>query len=384
MSIIIKNIRILDSETDRIASIIIDKNSFTEIDKPDDQGHFTETINGKELILMPSFIDMHSHLRDPGYTYKEDLKSGQQAALHGGFTTICCMANTLPVCDNSEIITYIKEKARSLDMCEVIPISAVTKNLDSNQFVNFKEMVKFTRLFSNDGLPIVNEETMIEALKASSKYHFTLLTHSEPEVEMIERDLKLLERYGGNLHICHVSKKDSVRLIRIAKQKRLSLTCEVTPHHLCAYGLNYLVHPPFRREKDRDALLEGILDGTIDIIATDHAPHSKEDKLNGARGLIGFEHAFPLVYTTFLEKNIDIKLISQLMSDIPAKLLNMPNVRFSQKSNANFVLINLEKIYKINEDDVLSNSKNTPFIGQMVYGQIVMTIREGEIKYDHR
>ncbi|MBN2395490.1 MAG: dihydroorotase [Candidatus Atribacteria bacterium] len=382
---IIKNIRIIDSITDRITNIIIHKNSFAEIDHLDKQEYFSsEMIDGKQMVLMPSFIDLHCHLRDPGYTYKEDLISGQQAAIHGGFTTICCMANTSPVCDNPKIIRYIKEKAESSDICEVIPISAVTKNLSSDQLVNFKEMIQYTHLFSNDGLPILNENTMIEALKASSKYHFTLLTHSEPEVEIIDRDLRLLEHYGGNLHICHVSKKESVQLIRSAKQKKLNLSCEVTPHHLYAFGLDYIVHPPFGKEKDRDELLEGLLDGTIDIIATDHAPHSKKDKINGARGLIGFEHAFSLVYSIFKEKKIDLRLISQLMSEKPANLLNISPVRFDQKSNANFVLIDLEKKYEINEKNILSKSKNTPFVGKIVPGQIIMTIKKGEIKYDYR
>ncbi len=384
MSILFKNVRIIDSVTDKIKNIIINNHSFAELKNIDCPEELTETINGNGLVLMPSFIDMHCHLRDPGYNYKEDLESGQQSALSGGFTTICCMANTMPVCDNTNTIQYIKNKAFSLDMCEVIPISAVTKGLKTRQMVNFEEMIEHTRLFSNDGEPITDEQTMIEALQASSKYHFKLLTHCEPEVAMIERDLKLLELFGGNLHICHVSKKDSVELIRNAKRKRLNLTCEVTPHHLFSFGLDYIVHPPFGEKKDRDALLEGLLDGTIDIIATDHAPHSKEDKLKGARGLIGFEYAFSLVYTIFKEKNINIKLLSQLMSDVPAQLLNIPSVRFNQKSNANFVLIDLEKKYQIKESNIHSKSKNTPFIGQTVDGQIKMTLRNGKIKYDHR
>ncbi len=384
MSILLKNIRIIDSVTDRNANIVIQNGCFYEvpmIDKTRDQG---EIIEGKGLALMPSLIDMHCHLRDPGYTYKEDLKSGQLAALSGGFTTICCMANTLPVCDNVNTISYIKNKAKSLDMCEVNQVSAVTKGLISKQMVNFEEMIEHTSLFSNDGEPITDEKTMVKALKASAKYHFKLLTHCEPETEMIDRDLKLLQIHGGNLHICHVSKKESVELIRNAKQGGLKLTCEVTPHHLYDFGLNYIVHPPFREKKDRDALLDALLDGTIDIIATDHAPHSREDKLKGARGLIGFEQAFSLVYTVFKEKRTSIKLLSKLMSDNPSKLLNIPNVRFDENSNANFILVNLDKKYKIKEDNILSKAKNTPFIGRTVYGQVMMTLKNGEIKHDNR
>jgi len=383
MSILFKNIRILDSLTDKKTNILISRNSFYEISDINQNLNEDYVIEGKNLVLLPSFIDMHSHLRDPGYTYKEDLYSGQLAALAGGFTSICCMANTKPVCDNKETIQYIKNKAKNLNMCDVFPISAVTRGLDTNKMVDFAEMTKYTRLFSNDGKPINNAETMIKALKASSEFQFKVLTHSEPETEMIERDLKLLERYGGNLHICHVSKKESVELIHKAKGKGLNVTCEVTPHHLYDFGLDFIVHPSFREKTDKDALLEGLLNGTIDIIATDHAPHSKEDKLKGAAGLIGFEHAFSLVYTTFKKNNIDIKLISKLMSESPAKLLDLPSVNFLKKSKVNFILVDLHKKYKITEDKIISKGKNTPFIGNIVDGQIIMTLKDGDIKYEH-
>lgn len=383
MSIVFKNIRVIDSLTDKETNILINGDSFYEI--PDINQSFNENyvIEGENLVLLPSFIDMHCHLRDPGYTYKEDLYSGQLAALSGGFTSICCMANTKPVCDNKETIQNIKDRAKYLNMCDVFPISAVTRGLDTDNLVDFAEMTKYTRLFSNDGKPINNAETMIKALKASSKFHFKLLTHCEPETEMIERDIKLLELYGGNLHVCHVSKKESVELIRRAKEKGLNVTCEATPHHLYDFGLDYIVHPPFRKKVDKDALLEGLLNGTIDIIATDHAPHSKKDKLKGAAGLIGFEHAFSLVYTTFKKNNIDIKLISKLMSEYPAKLLKITSVNFLKKSKADFILVDLNKKYKINEERIISKGKNTPFIGHIMDGQVMMTLKNGDIKYEH-
>jgi len=384
MPILFKKIRIVDTETDRNTNVLIFDHTFSEITNLDRQKNFTEIIDGEGLVLMPSFVDMHCHLRDPGYTFKEDLVSGQQAALSGGFTTICCMANTMPTCDNPDTIKYILNKGKALNMCEVIPVSAVTRNLKTNQLVDFDSMIKYTRLFSNDGEPIANKQTMIRALQASSKYHFKVLTHCEPEVEMIERDLGLLKKYGGNLHICHVSKRESVELIRTAKKDHLDVTCEVTPHHLFSYGLDYIVHPPFREKKDTEELLKGVLDGTIDIIATDHAPHSKEDKLKGARGLIGLEHAFSLVYTLFKEAKINIQLLSKLMSDTPSKMLNKRATKFNQKTNANFVLVDLAKKYIIGEKKMNSKSENTPFVGQGVYGEVLMTIKNGEIKYDNR
>jgi dihydroorotase len=384
MPILFKDIRIIDSDTDRNANILITDFSCVPIKNPDLKSSFTEIAGGENLALLPSFLDLHCHLRDPGYTYKEDLESGNRAALSGGFTTICPMANTMPICDNPATIKYIRNKAKSLSMCEVIPISAVTKGLNTEQMVDFAAMTKYTRLFSNDGEPITDKKIMIDALQSSLIYNFKLLTHCEPEAEMIERDLDLLRLYGGNLHICHVSKKESVELIRAAKKDGLNVTCEVTPHHLFSYGLDYIVHPPFRGKKDTEELLVGILDGTIDIIATDHAPHSKTDKENGARGLIGSEHAFSLVYTIFKKNNIDIRLLSKLMSAAPAKILNKKVIKFNQKANADLILVDLTKKYKIGEKRINSKSKNTPFIGQTVHGEILMTIKNGEIKYDNR
>ncbi|MFA7575128.1 MAG: dihydroorotase [Arcobacteraceae bacterium] len=386
MSVLLKNIRIIDAYTDRVTNILIDKDNFIKFENNTNDTSAMEIITGENLGLFPSFIDLHCHLRDPGYTYKEDLESGQQAALAGGFTTICCMANTLPVCDNPETINYIINKAQKLALCNVIPVSAVTYGLDTTNLVDFEKMITYTRLFSNDGIPIKDENTMIKALQASTKYNFKILTHCEPETEIITRDLELLKLYGGNLHICHVSKKDSLQIIRKAKSKGLEFSCEVTPHHLFSYDLDYMVHPPFRKKEDAEALLEGLLDGTVDIIATDHAPHSSEDKLKGARGLIEFDHAFSLVYTLFKKYNISIQLLSKLMSEKPAKLLGIEKTSFLSEiySKANFVLIDLSKKYEINRHTLHSKAGNTPFLGQVVYGKILMTFKEGKIKYDNR
>ncbi|MFW5887013.1 MAG: amidohydrolase family protein, partial [Bacteroidota bacterium] len=188
----------------------------------------------------------------------------------------------------------------------------------------------------------------------------------------------------GNLHICHVSKGESVELVRAAKNDNLNVTCEVTPHHLFSYGLDYIVHPPFRKREDTEELLKGVLDGTIDIIATDHAPHSKTDKSKGARGLIGLENAFSIVYTLFKGANINMQLLSKLMSETPSNMLKKRATKFNQKTNSNFVLVDLAKKYIIGGKKMHSKSENTPFIGQDVYGEVLMTIKNGEIKYDNR
>lgn len=384
MSHLLRDIKVIDRETKRIATILIEDHDCREINTNRVNQFKGKVTDSDGLCLIPSFVDMHCHLRDPGFTYKEDLQSGQLAALGGGFTTLCSMANTNPICDNEKTIRYIINKARMLGLCEIIPISAVTCTFQMKQLVDFKKMTRYTSLFSNDGKPITDEDVMIAALKASSQYNFTLLTHCEPETEMIYRDLKLLEKFGGNLHICHVSKKESVAKIRDFKQKGLKFTCEVTPHHLCSYGLDYVVHPPFRAKEDSEALLAGLLDGTIDIIATDHAPHSQKDKINGARGLIGFEHAFSLVYTRFREKNIDLKYLIQFMSAVPAKLLGKKPGSLQDLSTADFVLVDLNAQYNIQEKDIVSKSKNTPFLGKKVFGKVLMTIKNGKVKYDYR
>ena len=340
-----------------------------------------EIIDAEGKVVMPSFIDMHVHLREPGQTKKEDLQSGESAAVKGGFTHICAMANTKPVCDNKEVMEYILNKHNENDICDLTQISALTKGLKGHDFVDIDEMSEFTKLFSDDGVNVDDDELFKEALQLSKEKAFKILTHAEPEVETIKRDLKFLEEIQGNLHICHISLRESLDLIKRYKDKGLKFSCEVTPHHLFEWDNDYRVNPPFASKDDRDAMIEGIKDGTIDVIATDHAPHTRQDKENGAPGISGIEEAFSYVYTVFKEEGISLNCLSEKLSFMPAKLLGLNEALIEEGRDANLVVIDLDDYHTIDTSNFVSKGKNTPFEGRKVYGKVIMTIKNGEIVY---
>nr|WP_207750692.1 dihydroorotase [Anaeromonas gelatinilytica] len=341
-----------------------------------------KNIDGRGLTIMPSFIDLHVHLRDPGYLYKEDIITGQQAAIRGGFTHICSMANTNPVCDNKEVMEYILNKHRDNNNCDLIQISALTKGLEGKELVDLENMIEYTHLFSDDGINIDDKELFKEGLKASKEMDFTILTHCEPEADIIKRDLELLEEIGGNLHICHISLKESLEIIKKYKDNGSGFTCEVTPHHLFHWDDEYKVNPPFTRKEDVESMIDGIRKGYIDIIATDHAPHSEEDKLKGAPGISGIEVAFPIVYTVFKNNNISVNKLSEIMSYRPSQILGLEERLIEEGKRADLVLVNLNKSCFIDSQNFSSKGKNTPFNGKRVYGKVMMTIRNGEVVYE--
>ncbi|WKY46285.1 dihydroorotase [Eubacteriaceae bacterium ES3] len=340
-------------------------------------------IDGCGYALMPGFIDMHCHLREPGYEYKETLETGMKAALKGGFTSLVAMANTKPIMDNAEAIKNNLNKAETLNLCQLIQVSALTKSFGDNELVDIENIRPLTPVFSNDGVSVFSKERMVEGLKASLDNNFILLTHCQPETELVARDLKLLEEYGGRLHVCHISKKDTLNLIRTGKEKGLNISCEVTPHHLFASGMDYKVNPSFRTYPDRRALIEGIKEGIVDMCGTDHAPHSAEDKLKGAPGIDNFEIAFSMYYTVFKQNNISIEKLSEMLSLAPAKRLGLKAGLIKDNYPADLVLVDLNWSGKIDPKEFVSKSHNNPFGNETLNGIIKMTIAKGEIKYDN-
>lgn len=387
MNLLIKNVNIVDSKKSIYGEVLIKDGIIQKVTDGNDSiiENDIEVIDGNGLTLLPSFIDMHTHLREPGYTYKEDLESGQKAALKGGFTHLVAMANTNPVCDNIDTMKYIKEKVEKLNLCDIYQVCSVTKELKGKDIVNINEMREYTKVFSDDGVTIFNEEIMKKALELSKENDFTILTHCQPEYEIVKRDLEILEETEGNLHICHISKKDTIDIIKKYKDNGYKFSCEVTPHHIFSYGLDYKVNPSIRKKEDVLAMLEGIKNGYIDVIGTDHAPHSEEDKLKGSPGISLIEVAFSMVYKVFKENNISINKLSEMMSYNPSKILKINNTGLIEKGyDANLVLVDLDNEYKIDTNNFTSKGKNNPFNGVNVNGNIRMTIKRGEIKYDNR
>ena len=379
--LLIKNVRIIDANKDIKSDLLVENGKISKINSNIEIENIN-TIDGGHYVLMPSFIDLHTHLRDPGLTHKEDLESGQKAALKGGFTVLCPMANTKPVCDNPEVMNYIINKSENLDLCDIKQVCAITKNLEGDEMIDIKSMIEHTRLFSDDGYTLHNTEIMRDALKLSKELDFKVLTHCQPEFEIVERDLKLLGEVGGNLHICHISLKETLNKIKKYKDRGYKFTCEVGPHHIYGYGLDYKVNPSFAEEEDMKYLIQGIKDGYIDMIGTDHAPHTQEDKENGAPGISNIEVAFQMVNKVFSENQISLNKLSEMMSANPAKLLGLNQGLIEEGLRADLVLIDESYEDVIDISNFISKGKNNPFNGQRVKGKVIMTIRNGKIMYD--
>ena len=378
------NAKLIDAHQNNFGSVVIEDGKIAQVVVGNNisEKECENTIDAQGLAVMPAFIDMHAHFRTPGYEYKEDFNSGFNAALKGGFATVCAMANTSPVIDNDLLLQNNQATANAMQKVNYIQISAIGKELLDKDFVDIITLRKSTNIFSNDGNTILDTEFMRKALEKSIEYDFILCTHCQPETEIIQRDLKLLEEHNGNLHICHVSKIESVDLIIEAKQSGLSFTCEVTPHHLFEANIQYEVNPSIGNELDRQALIEAVRSSNIDILATDHAPHSHEDKQNGSPGIDNIEVAFQMYWKVFAENNITINRLSEMLSLKPALRLRLNKGLIKESYDADLVIVDLEHTEKINKNTFLSKSNNIPYHGKEVKGKIIKTIVNGETRYD--
>ncbi len=385
MKQLITRVRLVDQHTDSLGALLVENGHiskiFTRETTPKAEG--ATVIDGGGHVLMPGFIDTHCHLRDPGLTYKEDMQSGMKAALKGGFTTLIAMANTAPVIDNAEKLKANLEKAQALDLCTLVQSVALTENFAKTPLVDFKSTRKLTRAYSNDGVNIDNTATMAQGLTASQAHNFILATHCDPETEIVERDIDLLKQKGGHLHVCHISLKATLNAIAEAKKEGLDITCEVTPHHLYASNLDYKVHPPFRSEADRLALIRGCAEGIIDCCGTDHAPHTTEDKANGSPGINNFETAFAMYHTVFSDNGIGLKRLSEMMSAAPAKRYGLQGGLLSEGAPADLVLTDPEARWVVEPQHFISKSNNTPFAGESLKGRVLWTMKGGTIRYDN-
>jgi len=352
-------------------------------------------LNGQ--ILSRGLIDMHCHLREPGFEDKETIEIGIASAINGGYCAICPMANTQPVNDNFETLKYIQNKAKNYN---ILPICATTKNLEGLELTNIKELKQNGAIaFSNDGKPVDNQNVLKEALKTNELIisHAEILNlngNAESEYKAVERELNTLKKTCGKYHFAHISTKESIDLIRKAKEQGLNVTCETAPHYfvLIKNEENYFnpifkVNPPLRTEEDRLAIIEGLKDGTIDAIATDHAPHTFLEKAQSytkaPMGIAGFETSLALALT-YLKGYMDIKTILNKFTCNPAKILNIPKfgaIEIGQKANLTVINPNYEWIIK--GKNFKSKCKFTPFENYQVKGKATMTIINGEI-YDNQ
>ena len=403
-----KDIRVADGKIVRIAEgLTAEKNE--------------EVIDAKGLHVFPGLIDMHVHLREPGFEYKEDIESGCKAAVKGGFTQICCMPNTAPIADNKVVISYIRHRAEEVNLCKVRPVGAITKGEEGEQLADIGEMKKAGAVsISDDGKAVKSSRLMRLAMEYAGGFNMKCLCHCEDkelsdggvvnegynstlaglkgipraaEDVSISREICLAESLGVPVHICHVSTFSGVRLIRDAKRAGVKVTAETCPHYFAAtddlitgFDTNTKVNPPIREEKDRQAILEGLKDGTLDCIVTDHAPHHPNDKnveYNlAAFGISGIETSFGFAVTYLYKTSIlTLPEIAAKMSGNPARILGLEGGEIAEGAAADLTIADLEEEWTVDSSKFLSKGKNTPFNGRKLSGSIKYTIVDGNVKY---
>ncbi len=380
----------------------------------------TEVIDVSGLNVVPGFVDIHVHFREPGFTAKETIRTGSLAAARGGYTAVCAMPNLDPVPDSPATLA-VEQAAIDRDaVIDVLPYCSITKGRKGLELVDFKALKDKCIAFSDDGSGVQSEEMMLSAMQAAAREDVIIAAHceensllhggyihdgrycaqhghkgicSESEWGQIERDLRLCGLTGCRYHVCHISTKESVALIRTAKSRGVKVTCETAPHYLvlCEDDLQedgrFKMNPPLRSSEDREALIEGLADGTIDAIATDHAPHTAEEKSRGlahsAMGIVGLETSFPVLYTALVRTGrIGLGRLVEAMSENPRRIFRIGG-GLEPGMPADITVIDLDKEYSIDSRSFLSMGKATPFDGWKVRGEVVMTLKDGKAVYNN-
>lgn len=384
------------------------------------EGEADEVIDAAGKVVAPGLIDMHVHLREPGQEWKEDIESGSRAAAAGGVTSICCMPNTGPHIDHAGIARQIIERARQVDLCNVHPIGAVTKNLDGKELTEMRELTRAGCVaFSDDGMPIWHAGVMRKALEYASSYGFMVIQHAEEkeltaggainegwistqlgvsgmpaegEDTMIARDIMLTRLAGARYHVAHISTKGAVALVRAAQAEGLKVSCEAAPHHFAlteeevlGYNADAKMSPPLRTEADRQAVIEGLRNGTIAVIATDHAPHHEDDKRCGlscaAFGIVGLETMLPVSLDLVRAGVLSLSDMIAKMTCNPAKLLGLDAGTLSVGAVADVVIFDADDSWTLDRNKLVSKGKNTPWHGKQMTGRVTHTLKAGRIVY---
>lgn len=424
MKILIKGGRILNpsDNTDMTGNLYIEDGVIKEIGEGIELADTPEKIiDAAGCYVMPGLIDLHVHLRDPGLTYKEDVVTGARAAAKGGFTTILAMPNTKPVIDSQDRVEYVHNKAKDLAPVHVLQIGAVTKQQKGEELADIEGMIQAgIPAISEDGKSVMNVKLYKEAMEIAAKHNIPVFAHCEDQnmvsggcvnadekakelglpgitngVEDViaARDIVLAKETGVRLHLCHCSTKDSVRMIQLAKEENLPVTGEVCPHHFTLTSedipeddANYKMNPPLRTQEDKDALIRGLKEDIIDVISTDHAPHSREEKNQSMKtapfGIVGLETSVALTMTELVHTGILTPMqMAAKMSYNPAQVIHSDRGRLEVGSPADVTIIDPDTEYVIDSMDFLSKGKNTPFNGRKVKGQVTTTICDGKIVY---
>lgn len=392
-----------------------------EDEKLEESNNSVKVVDATGLYVFPGFIDLHVHFREPGFEYKETIATGSRAAAAGGFTTVCPMPNTKPVIDSPELVRWLVDKAKKDSVVHIIPVGSVTKGQIGEEVTDIEGMVKEGMLaISEDGKSVMNSKVYAKAMELAAKTDIAVLAHCEDknlvgkgaanagacadrlnvegianQVEDIiaARDILLAKQTGARLHLCHCSTKDSVTMVKLAKEDGIDVTAEVCPHHftLCTDDIkdddaNFKMNPPLREKEDMLALREGLKNGIMETIATDHAPHSAEEKSRGFAGspfgITGLETAFALSYTELVKKDrMSLMELIKAMSLNPAQVLKIDKGCIAKGKAADLCLAKLDEPYKIDLSTSASKGKNSPFGGREVFGKVVMTMVDGDVVY---
>jgi dihydroorotase len=424
-SLLIRGGRVIDSvaRVDDIMDVLLRDGQVAEILPPNKlRGEADEKIEARGLIVAPGFIDLHAHLREPGQGYKETIASGTAAAATGGFTSVCCMPNTTPVLDSPEWITWVRQPQRGA-IVNVFPVAAATQAGKGAVLTGFRALKRAGAVaVSDDGKPILSETTMRDALRTSAEINFPVIQHAEDtrltqncslnegptsfrlglrgmsvaaEALIVDRDVQLAQQFNGaRLHLAHVSTADALKSVRRGKRNRARVTCEVTPHHcvltdadLRDYDTNFKMNPPLRSAEDREALVAAVSDGTVDAIATDHAPHAPHEKIiefeRAAFGITGLETALGLAITVLhIRHQVPLERIVELFTSGPARVLDLRGRgTLLRGSHADVTIFDPKKRWTFDGARSRSKSHNTPFDGWQLTGKVVTTIVDGRIVY---
>ncbi|CEG26757.1 dihydroorotase [Bacillus sp. B-jedd] len=422
MKLLLKNVQLHDKSAEfNQTDILIENGKIAKICR-DLNVEADQIIDGAGYLAAPGFIDLHVHLREPGGEKKETIETGTLAAAKGGFTTVAAMPNTRPVPDSKEQLDWLQDRIAKTTAVRVLPYASITVRELGRELTNFKELKESGAFaFTDDGVGVQTAAMMLEAMKQAAALDMAIVAHCEEdslinkgcvhegafskkynlpgipsvcESVHISRDVLLAEAAGCHYHVCHISTKESVRTVRDAKRAGIKVTAEVTPHHLLMseddipnLDANYKMNPPLRSKEDQLALIEGLLDGTIDFIATDHAPHTKEEKSEGMQlapfGITGLETAFPLLYTNMVEKGIfTLYELIEYLTTKPALAFGLPFGKLEAGAPADIVLLDLKEEKEIKPEEFLSKGKNTPFGGWKCKGWPVVTIAGGNIVWE--
>lgn len=420
--ILIRNGRLIDPKTkrDEVVDILIKDNKIEKIGNID-ENDVDRIIDAKGCIVSPGLIDVHVHFRDPGFTHKEDILTGSASAAKGGFTTVVCMANTNPIVDNEETLDYINEKAK-LSSINVLQASAITKGFKGKEIVDMDKMIKAGAVgFTDDGLPIMDSDIILKAMNMAKERNVPLSFHEEdpslitcagindgkiskqmgilgaPNVAedvMVSRDCMLALKSGAKVNIQHISSKNSVEMVRFIKKLGANVYAEATPHHftlteddVLTYGTNAKMNPPLRTLEDKMAIIEGLKDDTIEIIATDHAPHTYEEKsvefTKAPSGIIGLETALSLGITSLVKNNhLDMMKLIEKMTINPARLYNLESGSIEEGKVADIVIFDENEEFVV--DKFVSKCENTPFKGHKLFGKVKYTICGGKAVFEEK